>query len=178
MLFKLLPVLPPSLRPLLEFNSKILSSDLNQLYERIILCNRLLLDYTKSVYIDEIFLINYKKKLQQSVDILIDKKKSKLNNNLKIHNNELKSLSEFLEGKYGRFRNNILGKRVDFSARSVIVVDPLLKLNQCGLPYEVTHELLSLSVVSLIIGKVNFIDIDNFSIKVIEEYIRKKDIYI
>jgi DNA-directed RNA polymerase subunit beta' len=178
MVLKVLPVLPPSLRPLLEFNGKVLSSDLNQLYERIILCNKLLLNYTKSLYIDEIFLINYKNKLQQSVDILIDKKKSKVTNNIKIHNTELKSLSEFLEGKYGRFRNNILGKRVDFSARSVITVDPLLKLNQCGLPYEVIHELLSLSLVSLILGKVNFIDIDNFAVKIIEEYIRKKDIYI
>lgn len=174
MLFTILPVLPPSLRPLIKLqNSQILSSDINQLYINIILINQLLLDYLNLDFIDESIIINYQKKLQENVDYLIENKNKKINNIFQTNNTNLKNLSTFLTGKYGYFRQNILGKRTDFSGRSVITVNPNLRLNQCGLPYEIIAEFLKFILINLLIDNIHF----DFNI-ILNEYIKKKNIFI
>ncbi len=140
MIFTILPVIPPALRPMIQLEGgRFATSDLNELYRRIIARNNRLLrlleiDAPPSV------IRNEKRMLQEAVDSLIDNgKRGKLAVGAK--NRPLKSLSEVIKGKRGRFRQNLLGKRVDYSGRSVIVVGPSLKLNQCGLPYEMAMEL-------------------------------------
>jgi DNA-directed RNA polymerase subunit beta' len=177
MLLTALPVLPPSLRPFMESTSdQILSSDLNELYNHIIQFNRFLIEYTKSNFIDDIVLFNAKKRLQKSIDTLIDNNNTGKNeNNLSINNKNLKSLSSFLEGKYGRFRQNLLGKRVDFSARSVIIVNPLLKIDQCGLPYEIVSDFLKFPLLNYLFVDNNYINLDSFSSIIINDYIQQKE---
>ena len=140
MILSILPVIPPALRPMIQLEGgRFATSDLNELYRRIITRNNRLL---KLLEIDapQLIIRNEKRLLQESVDTLIDNgKRGKIA--LSANNRPLKSLSDIIKGKHGRFRQNLLGKRVDYSGRSVIVVGPSLKLNQCGLPYEMAIEL-------------------------------------
>jgi DNA-directed RNA polymerase subunit beta' len=140
MILTILPVIPPALRPMIQLEGgRFATSDLNELYRRIITRNNRLL---RLLEIDAPQLItrNEKRLLQEAVDTLIDNgKRGKIA--LSANNRPLKSLSDIIKGKHGRFRQNLLGKRVDYSGRSVIVVGPNLKLNQCGLPYEMAVEL-------------------------------------
>nr|YP_009254431.1 RNA polymerase beta' subunit [Verdigellas peltata]CZF96684.1 RNA polymerase beta' subunit [Verdigellas peltata] len=140
MILSVLPILPPGLRAMVQFHAgHLATSDLNDLYKKVINRNNRLKKF-KHFLAPEIILQNETRLLQESVDSLIDSNKaSKLV--LSSITRPLKSLSEILEGKQGRFRQNLLGKRVDYSGRSVIVVDPHLKLHQCGLPKQMAIEL-------------------------------------
>jgi len=135
-----LPVLPPALRPMIQLEGgQFATSDLNELYRRIINRNNRLLRLLE-VDAPQLIIRNEKRMLQEAVDSLIDNgRRGKVV--LSANNRPLKSLSDIIKGKYGRFRQNLLGKRVDYSGRSVIVVGPTLRLNQCGLPYEMALEL-------------------------------------
>ena len=136
----ILPVIPPALRPMIQLEGgRFATSDLNELYRRIITRNNRLLRLLE-IDAPQLIIRNEKRLLQEAVDTLIDNgKRGKIA--LSANNRPLKSLSEIIKGKHGRFRQNLLGKRVDYSGRSVIVVGPSLKLNQCGLPYEMAIEL-------------------------------------
>jgi len=140
MILTILPVLPPALRPMIQLEGgRFATSDLNELYRRIITRNNRLLRLLE-IDAPQLIIRNEKRMLQEAVDTLIDNgKRGKIA--LSANNRPLKSLSDVIKGKYGRFRQNLLGKRVDYSGRSVIVVGPTLKLNQCGLPYEMALEL-------------------------------------
>lgn len=134
-----LPVLPPDLRPMVQLSGgRFAASDLNDLYRRVINRNNRLKHLIK-LGAPEIILRNEKRMLQESVDALIDSSRARTRR--RTRRRQLKSLSEMLRGKQGRFRQNLLGKRVDYSGRSVIVVGPELKLNQCGLPKEMALEM-------------------------------------
>ena len=136
----ILPVIPPALRPMIQLEGgRFATSDLNELYRRIITRNNRLLRLLE-IDAPQLIIRNEKRLLQEAVDTLIDNgKRGKIA--LSANNRPLKSLSDIIKGKHGRFRQNLLGKRVDYSGRSVIVVGPSLKLNQCGLPYEMAVEL-------------------------------------
>jgi DNA-directed RNA polymerase subunit beta' len=137
MIFTVLPVLPPSLRPLLELeNGRLVAADVNEIYRLIITRNQRLFDF-RSLFVPDLITMQSKKLLQESVDSLIDNARVSKERKITLNNKALKSLSEILEGKQGRFRQSLLGKRVDYSGRSVIVVGPSLRLNQCGLPYQI-----------------------------------------
>jgi len=140
MILSILPVIPPALRPMIQLEGgKFATSDLNELYRRIITRNNRLLRLLE-INAPQLVIRNEKRLLQEAVDSLIDNgKRGKIA--LSANNRPLKSLSDIIKGKHGRFRQNLLGKRVDYSGRSVIVVGPSLKLNQCGLPYEMAIEL-------------------------------------
>jgi len=140
MILSILPVIPPALRPMIQLEGgRFATSDLNELYRRIITRNNRLLRLLE-IDAPQLIIRNEKRLLQEAVDTLIDNgKRGKIA--LSANNRPLKSLSDIIKGKYGRFRQNLLGKRVDYSGRSVIVVGPTLKLNQCGLPYEMIIEL-------------------------------------
>ena len=141
MILTVLPVLPPTLRPLLELeNGRLVAADLNEIYRLIITRNQRLLDF-RSLYVPDLITIQGRKLLQESVDSLIDNARVSKERKITLNDKPLKSLTEILEGKQGRFRQSLLGKRVDYSARSVIVVGPTLRLNQCGLPYQIGIEL-------------------------------------
>ena len=136
-----LPIIPPALRPMLQLEAgKFATSDLNELYRRIISRNLRLTRLSK-IGAPQLILRNERRMLQECADTLIDNgRRGKVAVNFN-NNRPLKSLSDIIKGKYGRFRQNLLGKRVDYSGRSVIVVGPTLKMNQCGLPYEMAMEL-------------------------------------
>ena len=140
MILTILPVIPPALRPMIQLEGgRFATSDLNELYRRIITRNNRLLRLLE-IDAPQLIIRNEKRLLQEAVDTLIDNgKRGKIA--LSANNRPLKSLSDIIKGKHGRFRQNLLGKRVDYSGRSVIVVGPSLKLNQCGLPYEMAIEL-------------------------------------
>ena len=140
MVLTILPVIPPALRPMIQLEGgRFATSDLNELYRRIITRNNRLLRLLE-IDAPQLIIRNEKRLLQEAVDTLIDNgKRGKIA--LSANNRPLKSLSDIIKGKHGRFRQNLLGKRVDYSGRSVIVVGPSLKLNQCGLPYEMAIEL-------------------------------------
>jgi DNA-directed RNA polymerase subunit beta' len=140
MILTILPVIPPALRPMIQLEGgRFATSDLNELYRRIITRNNRLLRLLE-IDAPQLIIRNEKRLLQEAVDTLIDNgKRGKIA--LSANNRPLKSLSDIIKGKHGRFRQNLLGKRVDYSGRSVIVVGPSLKLNQCGLPYEMALEL-------------------------------------
>lgn len=141
MILTVLPVLPPSLRPLLELeNGRLVAADVNEIYRLIITRNQRLFDF-RSLFVPELITMQGRKLLQECVDSLIDNARVPKERKITLNNKALKSLSEILEGKQGRFRQSLLGKRVDYSARSVIVVGPSLRLNQCGLPYQIGIEL-------------------------------------
>jgi len=135
-----LPVLPPDLRPLVPLEGgRFASSDLNELYRRVLNRN-IRLQRLMEIEAPEVIIKNEKRMLQESVDSLIDN--GRRGQPVRGGNKRaLKSLSEMLRGKQGRFRQNLLGKRVDYSARSVIVVGPNLKLHECGLPKDMAAEL-------------------------------------
>ena len=140
MIVKVVPVIPPELRPLVPLDGgRFATSDLNDLYRRVIIRNNRLKRLIE-IKAPEVILRNEKRMLQEAVDSLFDN--SRKANAVKTDaNRPLKSLSDSLKGKQGRFRQNLLGKRVDYSARSVIVVGPELQLHECGLPKEMAAEL-------------------------------------
>ncbi len=140
MVLNYIPVIPPELRPLVPLEGgRFATSDLNDLYRRVIIRNNRLKRLI-DIKAPEVILRNEKRMLQESVDALFDN--SRRGSAVRSDNNRpLKSLSDMLKGKQGRFRQNLLGKRVDYSGRSVIVVGPELKLHQCGLPKDMAVEL-------------------------------------
>ncbi|HVE14868.1 MAG TPA: DNA-directed RNA polymerase subunit beta' [Elusimicrobiota bacterium] len=140
MIMTVLPVIPPELRPLVPLEGgRFATSDLNDLYRRIINRNNRL-KHIEALRAPEVMVYNEKRLLQEAVDALIENgARGKVV--IGAGNRPLKSLSDILKGKQGRFRQNLLGKRVDYSGRSVIIVGPNLKLNQCGLPKEMALEL-------------------------------------
>jgi DNA-directed RNA polymerase subunit beta' len=140
MIVKVVPVIPPELRPLVPLDGgRFATSDLNDLYRRVIIRNNRLKRLIE-IKAPEVILRNEKRMLQEAVDSLFDN--SRKSNAVKTDaNRPLKSLSDSLKGKQGRFRQNLLGKRVDYSARSVIVVGPELHLHECGLPKDMAAEL-------------------------------------
>ncbi len=140
MIVRVVPVIPPDLRPLVPLDGgRFATSDLNDLYRRVIIRNNRLKRLIE-IKAPEVILRNEKRMLQEAVDSLFDN--SRKSNAVKTENNRaLKSLSDSLKGKQGRFRQNLLGKRVDYSARSVIVVGPKLKIHECGIPKDMAAEL-------------------------------------
>ena len=140
MVLKVLPVLPPELRPMVQLEGgRFATSDLNDLYRRVINRNNRL-KHLISLGAPEIILRNEKRMLQEAVDSLIDASQRKATRKSR-GRQPLRSLSDMLRGKQGRFRQNLLGKRVDYSGRSVIIVGPELKLTQCGLPKDMALEM-------------------------------------
>lgn len=154
MVLSILPVLPPELRPMIELGEgELIMSDLNELYRRVIYRNNTLLDFlARSDSTPGGLIVCQKRLVQEAVDALID-------NGIRgqpmrdSHNRPYKSFSDLIEGKEGRFRENLLGKRVDYSGRSVIVVGPTLSLHQCGLPREMAIELFQAFVIRSLIGQ-------------------------
>jgi DNA-directed RNA polymerase subunit beta' len=142
MVLTTLPVLPPNLRPLVELESgRLVAADVNEIYRLIITRNQRLFDFLYRFVAPILISVQGRKLLQEGVDSLIDNARLPKNKTFCLNNKALKSLTEILEGKQGRFRQSLLGKRVDYSGRSVIIVGPNLRLNQCGLPYEMSIEL-------------------------------------
>ncbi|MFN3849562.1 MAG: DNA-directed RNA polymerase subunit beta' [Spirosomataceae bacterium] len=140
MVIRMVPVIPPELRPLVPLDGgRFATSDLNDLYRRVIIRNNRLKRLLE-IKAPEVILRNEKRMLQEAVDSLFDNSR-KVNAVRSEGNRALKSLSDMLKGKQGRFRQNLLGKRVDYSGRSVIVVGPELKLHECGLPKDMAAEL-------------------------------------
>ncbi len=152
MIMKVVPVIPPELRPLVPLDGgRFATSDLNDLYRRVIIRNNRL-KRLMEIKAPEVILRNEKRMLQESVDSLFDN--SRKSSAVKTESNRpLKSLSDSLKGKQGRFRQNLLGKRVDYSARSVIVVGPELKLYECGIPKDMAAELYKPFVISKLIER-------------------------
>jgi DNA-directed RNA polymerase subunit beta' len=140
MIVKVVPVIPPELRPLVPLDGgRFATSDLNDLYRRVIIRNNRLKRLIE-IKAPDVIMRNEKRMLQEAVDSLFDN--SRKASSVKTESNRaLKSLSDSLKGKQGRFRQNLLGKRVDYSGRSVIVVGPELKLNECGIPKDMASEL-------------------------------------
>jgi DNA-directed RNA polymerase subunit beta' len=156
MVLNIIPVLPPDLRPMVQLDGgRFATSDLNDLYRRVINRNNRLARL-QEIMAPELIIRNEKRMLQEAVDALIDNGK-RGRAVVGLNNRPLKSLSDIIEGKQGRFRQNLLGKRVDYSGRSVIIVGPELKLNQCGLPREMAIELFQPFVIHRLIyeGLVN-----------------------
>nr|YP_009395789.1 RNA polymerase b'-subunit [Herposiphonia versicolor]ARW64769.1 RNA polymerase b'-subunit [Herposiphonia versicolor] len=172
MILFVIPVIPPDLRPMVQLDGgRFATADLNEFYRRIINRNNRLARL-KAILAPEIIIRNEKRMLQEAVDSLMDngrRGRTVVGSN----NRPLKSLSDIIEGKQGRFRQNLLGKRVDYSGRSVIVVGPELKLNQCGLPKEMALELFQPFVIHRLIvqGLVN-------NIKAAKKLIQKNDILV
>lgn len=149
LILTVLPVLPPDLRPMVQLNGgRFATSDLNDLYRRVINRNNRL-KHLISLGAPEIILRNEKRMLQESVDYLIDTSIKSSSSSQR----QFKSLSDILRGKQGRFRKNLLGKRVDYSGRSVIVVGPELALNECGVPKEMALELFKPFVIREVIAR-------------------------
>ncbi len=169
MVLSFIPVIPPDLRPMVQLDGgRFATSDLNDLYRRVINRNNRL-NRLQEILAPEIIIRNEKRMLQESVDALIDngrRGRMVVGGN----NRPLKSLSDIIEGKQGRFRQNLLGKRVDYSGRSVIVVGPSLQIYQCGLPREMAIELFQPFVINRLIrlGIVN-------NIKAAKKIIQKGD---
>src|SRR3989344_3980998 len=155
MFLTVLPVLPPDLRPMVQIDGgRYASSDLNDLYRRVINRNNRL-KYLLEIAAPDVIVRNEKRMLQEAVDALIDNKmrKGTMTQATTGGKRLLKSLTDMLEGKQGRFRQNLLGKRVDYSGRSVIVVGPELKLYQCGIPKKMALELFKPFVIQKILEK-------------------------
>nr|YP_010471121.1 RNA polymerase beta [Synarthrophyton patena]UVF62950.1 RNA polymerase beta [Synarthrophyton patena] len=169
MIFSVIPVIPPDLRPMVQLDGgRFATADLNEFYRRIINRNNRL-TRLKAILAPEIIIRNEKRMLQEAVDALMDNGR-RGRTVVGANNRPLKSLSDIIEGKQGRFRQNLLGKRVDYSGRSVIVVGPDLKLHQCGLPREMALELFQPFVIHRLIlqGIVN-------NIKAAKKIIQKND---
>jgi DNA-directed RNA polymerase subunit beta' len=142
MVLTMLPILPPNLRPLLELESgRLVAADINEIYRLLITRNQRLYEFIYTAMAPELVTIHSRKLLQEAVDSLIDNARLPKQKIISLNNKPLRSLTETLEGKQGRFRQSLLGKRVDYSGRSVIIVGPHLRLNQFGLPYEMALEL-------------------------------------
>ena len=164
-----IPVIPPDLRPMVQLDGgRFATSDLNDLYRRVINRNNRLARL-QEILAPEIIVRNEKRMLQEAVDALIDNGR-RGRTVVGANNRPLKSLSDIIEGKQGRFRQNLLGKRVDYSGRSVIVVGPKLKIYQCGLPREMAIELFQPFVIHRLInsGMVN-------NIKAAKKLIQRND---
>lgn len=141
-ILKILPVIPPEIRPLISLDGgKFTSADVNEIYRKIIIRNERVKKFLSQPYTDKIILRNEMRMLQDAVDTIIDNARRKKPTLGKDKRRIVKSLTESLKGKQGRFRQNLLGKRVDFSGRSVIAVGPELKMNECGLPAEMVLKL-------------------------------------
>ncbi len=152
MIVQMIPIIPPELRPLVPLDGgRFASSDLNDLYRRVIIRNSRL-KRLMDIKAPEVILRNEKRMLQEAVDALFDNSR-KANAVRGESNRPLKSLSDVLKGKQGRFRQNLLGKRVDYSGRSVIVVGPELKLHECGLPKHMAAELFKPFVIRKLIER-------------------------
>jgi len=152
MIITVLPVIPPDLRPLVPLEGgRFAASDLNDLYRRVIIRNNRLKQLIE-IKAPDVILRNEKRMLQEAVDSLFDnsRRRTEVRSGTR---RPLKSLSDMLKGKEGRFRQNLLGKRVDYSGRSVIVVGPTLKLNQCGLPKEMAIELFKPHIIHQLIRR-------------------------
>nr|AYR06480.1 RNA polymerase beta' subunit [Rhodogorgon sp.] len=172
MIFSVIPVIPPDLRPMVQLDGgRFATADLNEFYRRIINRNNRLARL-KAILAPEIIIRNEKRMLQEAVDSLMDNGR-RGRTVVGANNRPLKSLSDIIEGKQGRFRQNLLGKRVDYSGRSVIVVGPGLKLHQCGLPREMALELFQPFVIHRLIlqGLVN-------NIKAAKRIIQRNDIVV
>nr|AYQ95356.1 RNA polymerase beta' subunit [Uronema sp. CCAP 334/1] len=153
MVLSLLPVLPPDLRPIIQIGNGICSSDLNRLYQKVIYRNERLKRFLKDGTSTNSPQMKFAYRLlQEAVDNLIDNGKGKGAAEIDNRGLPLKSLTELLKGKRGRFRQNLLGKRVDYSGRSVIVVGPKLRLHECGLPKEMALELFMPFVIQKILS--------------------------
>jgi len=153
MVFTVLPILPPELRPMVALDGgRYATADLNDLYRRVINRNNRLKKLIE-LRSPEVILTNEKRMLQEAVDALIDNSSKTGTQLLSTRRRPLRSLADMLKGKQGRFRQNLLGKRVDYSGRSVIVVGPELKLNQCGLPKKLALELFRPFVINRVIEK-------------------------
>nr|YP_009548396.1 RNA polymerase beta' subunit [Pityrogramma trifoliata]AYW15217.1 RNA polymerase beta' subunit [Pityrogramma trifoliata] len=154
MVLDFLPVLPPELRPIVElYEGELVTSDLNELYRKVIYRNNTLNEFLSgNEFTPEGLIVCQKRLVQEAVDALIDSgiRGQPMKD---IHNRPYKSFSEVIEGKEGRFRENLLGKRVDYSGRSVIVVGPSLSLHQCGLPREMSIEPFQAFVIRNLIGR-------------------------
>jgi DNA-directed RNA polymerase subunit beta' len=169
MVLTVIPVIPPDLRPMVQLDGgRFATSDLNDLYRRVINRNNRLARL-QEILAPEIIVRNEKRMLQEAVDALIDNGR-RGRTVVGANNRPLKSLSDIIEGKQGRFRQNLLGKRVDYSGRSVIVVGPSLKIHQCGLPREMAIELFQPFVIHRLIrqGLVN-------NIKAAKKLIQRND---
>jgi DNA-directed RNA polymerase subunit beta' len=169
MVLSVIPVIPPDLRPMVQLDGgRFATSDLNDLYRRVINRNNRLARL-QEILAPEIIVRNEKRMLQEAVDALIDNGR-RGRTVVGANNRPLKSLSDIIEGKQGRFRQNLLGKRVDYSGRSVIVVGPKLKIHQCGLPKEMAIELFQPFVIHRLIrlGLVN-------NIKAAKKLIQRND---
>jgi len=153
MVLAVLPVIPPDLRPMVALDGgRYASSDLNDLYRRVINRNNRLKKLIE-LKAPEIIITNEKRMLQEAVDALIDNTARTGRQQMSAQNRPLKSLADILKGKQGRFRQNLLGKRVDYSGRSVIVIGPELKLNECGIPKRMALELFKPFVINQIIER-------------------------
>ncbi|TSD02856.1 MAG: DNA-directed RNA polymerase subunit beta', partial [Parcubacteria group bacterium Athens0714_26] len=153
MIMTILPVLPPDLRPMVALDGgRYATSDLNDLYRRVINRNNRLKKLLE-LKAPEVIIINEKRMLQEAVDALIDNSARFGTQQMSSQRRPLRSLADMLKGKQGRFRQNLLGKRVDYSARSVIVIGPSLKLSECGLPKKMALELFKPFVISKIIER-------------------------
>ena len=155
MFIDVLPVLPPDLRPMVQLDGgRYASSDLNDLYRRVINRNNRL-KYLLEINAPDVIVRNEKRMLQEAVDALIDNNMRKSTTTLASTGGRrlLKSLADMLQGKSGRFRQNLLGKRVDYSGRSVIVVGPNLKLDECGVPKKMALELFKPFVIKKILDR-------------------------
>jgi DNA-directed RNA polymerase subunit beta' len=169
MILSYIPVIPPDLRPMVQLDGgRFATSDLNDLYRRVINRNNRLARL-QEILAPEIIVRNEKRMLQEAVDALIDNGR-RGRTVVGANNRALKSLSDIIEGKQGRFRQNLLGKRVDYSGRSVIVVGPKLKIHQCGLPREMAIELFQPFVIHRLI-KNNLVN----NIKAAKKMIQKGD---
>lgn len=169
MVLNYIPVIPPELRPLVPLEGgRFATSDLNDLYRRVIIRNNRLKRLI-DIKAPEVILRNEKRMLQEAVDALFDN--SRRGSAVRSDNNRpLKSLSDMLKGKQGRFRQNLLGKRVDYSGRSVIVVGPELKLHQCGLPKDMAVELFKPFIIRKLIERGH-----NKTVKSARKVVDKKD---
>ena len=153
MILDVIPVIPPDLRPMVQLDGgRFATSDLNDLYRRVISRNNRL-KKLQSISAPDIIIRNEKRMLQEAVDSLFDNSKRKQRVLKGAANRPLKSISDMLKGKQGRFRQNLLGKRVDYSGRSVIVVGPELKLWQCGLPEKMALELFKPFIMKKLVDK-------------------------
>jgi DNA-directed RNA polymerase subunit beta' len=177
MILTVLPVLPPNLRPLLELeNKQLISADINEIYRLIIIRNERLFEFIYNYFAPDMLTLQGRKLLQEAVDSLIDNSRVSKDKKLSLNNKNLKSLTDILEGKQGRFRQSLLGKRVDYSARSVIITNPVLNLNQCGLPFEIAKELFTPFLINLLFTLTA--NPAQYNIKLIKLIINKNKPYI
>ena len=166
MILKAIPVIPPDLRPMVQLDGgRFATSDLNELYRRVLIRNERLEKFLKDENSPDVVIRNEKRMLQDAVDALINNGK-RGRPVTGANNRPLRSLSSMLSGKQGRFRQNLLGKRVDYSGRSVIVVGPELKMYQCGLPKEMALELFKPFVMNILVERKYATNIKNARKKV------------